>query len=747
MKKIIPILLFLFYANSSFAQFAWAEVGGSSGISANSDIYSFSSDTSGSIYAAGYFSNANGNFYVAKFNGTSWSELGGLNGLAANNTIDVICSNKIGYIYAGGDFRNAASNNYPYVAKWNDTSWNNIANLYPSYPGSIYGLCSDSLGNIYAGGDFKNSSGNHYVAKWNDTIWNEVGGLNTLSNLFSISYSSIIHSICKDGNGNIYAAGDFRNSSGKTFVAKWDKTTNTWSELGGLNALATNNTIFSICCDALGNIYAAGIFTNSFGKMFVAKWDKTTNTWSELGGLNALAANNNIMSVCSDKFGNIYTCGAFHNSRGKFYVAKWDGTSWSSMGHLNNQIWSLFSDANGNVYCGGSFTNTKGKQYVAKWSICPTTFSTVSGNICSGDFYPFNNINLTTSGTYYDTLQNYLGCDSIIILTLSVNSKSSNTINQTICVGHNYYFNGHFLNTAGTYFDTLINYLGCDSILTLNLIVGHNPIPICLVSVDSQSTHNIIVWEKNIAIKTAIDSFRIYREITTNNYSYIASIQKDSLSEYHDYIANPNSTSYKYKLSAIDTCGNLIPLSNYHNTIHLQNLGNGNFQWTLYQIENDTNPVTFYIVMRDDLHNGNFQPISNTIPGTNSTYTDVNYASYPNASYKVAVSWNRSCSPSKSTSTTYSNIEKLNSTGIQNWEAALFTISPNPTNTTTTITLTKAVDNATIKLINLTGQTIIEKQNQTGDHFNLDISQQEQGIYFVEIRQADNVWRTKLVKL
>ncbi len=71
---------------------------------------------------------------------------------------------------------------------------------------------------------------------------------------------------------------------------------------------------------------------------------------------------------------------------------------------------------------------------------------------------------------------------------------------------------------------------------------------------------------------------------------------------------------------------------------------------------------------------------------------------------------------------------------------------PNPTNSSTTITLTKPVDNDNIKLINLTGQTIIEKQNQTGDHFNLDISQQAQGIYFVEIRQADNVWRTKLVK-
>ena len=73
-------------------------------------------------------------------------------------------------------------------------------------------------------------------------------------------------------------------------------------------------------------------------------------------------------------------------------------------------------------------------------------------------------------------------------------------------------------------------------------------------------------------------------------------------------------------------------------------------------------------------------------------------------------------------------------------------VYPNPTNTATTITQTKPVNNAIIKLINLTGQTIIEKQNQTGDHFNLDISQQAQGIYFIEVVQDGNIWRGKLVK-
>src|SRR5438309_1835663 len=61
-----------------------------------------------------------------------------------------------------------------------------------------------------------------------------------------------------------------------------------WSELGGLNGLATNGGIFSVCSDAFGNVYVAGFISNSSGKQYVAKYNGSV--WSGLGGLNTLAA-------------------------------------------------------------------------------------------------------------------------------------------------------------------------------------------------------------------------------------------------------------------------------------------------------------------------------------------------------------------------------------------------------------------------------------------------------------------------
>ena len=160
----------------------------------------------------------------------------------------------------------------------------------------------------------------------------------------------------------------------------------------------------------------------------------------------------------------------------------------------------------------------------------------------------------------------------------------------------------------------------------------------------------------------------------------------DSLSEYHDYDANPNTTSYRYKMSIVDTCGAESALSKFHNTIHLQNLGNGNFQWTFYQIEGEPNPVISFNMNRDPFVDGNFFPIGN-IPGTNATFSDISYSSFPDAEYVVDVNWGISCSPIRATvNTTRSNIRKPNSlitsNALQLASALLPSVLlyPNPTN-------------------------------------------------------------------
>ena len=93
--------------------------------------------------------------------------------------------------------------------------------------------------------------------------------------------------------------------------------------------------------------------------------------------------------------------------------------------------------------------------------------------ICEGTTYDFHGRDLTQAGTYSDTLQTINGCDSVIVLTLSVNHVASTPLSATICSNEAYDFHGRDLTQAGTYSDTLQTINGCDSIIVLTLSVNH----------------------------------------------------------------------------------------------------------------------------------------------------------------------------------------------------------------------------------------------------------------------------------
>jgi gliding motility-associated-like protein len=102
----------------------------------------------------------------------------------------------------------------------------------------------------------------------------------------------------------------------------------------------------------------------------------------------------------------------------------------------------------------------------------PLLTSLVNQTICSGGNYNFNGINLTSEGIFSDTLSGIGGCDSVVILALYINPPSVNTINISMCEGESYTFGGIIYAQSGIYSDTLSDQNGCDSIAQLELSVA-----------------------------------------------------------------------------------------------------------------------------------------------------------------------------------------------------------------------------------------------------------------------------------
>ena len=115
-----------------------------------------------------------------------------------------------------------------------------------------------------------------------------------------------------------------------------------WSVLGSLNV---SNSVYTLTSDKNGNIYAAGGFKNSSGFYYVAKWNGTA--WTDIG----MQANNYIRKLVSDPIGNIYAIGDFTDASNNYYIAKWNGSTWTK---LYNNLY-LYSEARiwlhrGNVF-------------------------------------------------------------------------------------------------------------------------------------------------------------------------------------------------------------------------------------------------------------------------------------------------------------------------------------------------------------------------------------------------------------
>lgn len=155
----------------------------------------------------------------------------------------------------------------------------------------------------------------------------------------------------------------------------------------------------------------------------------------------------------------VYVGGSFTTANGApaNYLAKWNGTSWVSVGTVNNRVVAL-KVYNNELYLGGNFTNINGvtgASYLAKWN--GTTFSTVGGG---SNF--FNTVvafevynNELYIGGYFTGGGGVSGADYIVkyngsTFSLVGPASSLNSQVRALAVyGSDLYIGGNFTNTGG----------------------------------------------------------------------------------------------------------------------------------------------------------------------------------------------------------------------------------------------------------------------------------------------------------
>ena len=609
----------------------------------------------------------------------------------------------------------------------------------------------------------KNSSARKGGTRPNDLETEQNGGAVYMTGSFSSDTLKFDTIEIYDNKGNGDGYDDI-------FTTKYDSIGNIiWARSEGYSSSDEAN---GIAVDKFNNVFITGSFGDSltigsttihsysyYDDIFLAKYSSNGSPiWLKgAGRYNSDVAND----VEVDAYGNTFLTGYFYSDTLQFdqvsivstaferngFIAKFDPSGnclWGKRmgGTVEDYGKHLAADTNNNVFVVGCFFSPS------------ITFDSI-------------------------TLDNATGVDSTADLFLAKYDTDGNALwakragglrddyakgvavgknNAAVIVGD---YKSSSIQFGAT---TLTNNGNLDLYIANNITQNDVPVPqICAVTVDSLSEFNIIAWDKTpfAGASERKQNFIVYRETSTNTYNPIAVIPFDSLSLFIDTVrvkyfpntGNPNKGTYRYKIQLQDSFGNYSLLSPYHNTIFIVDNGSGSFTWNPgYTIEGASNPVNNYVLMRDNLGDGNWTTVG-SISGSQNTIADNQYSSYPNGKWRVETDWSLTCTPSiikKSNpkedkvqtqvviTKSASNIRHNFVLGVNEKDMnAFISVYPNPANGSLFVEWSENMNSTTQQVIvrNYLGVEVsrtISTKNQS--KILLDVSGLASGIYSVEVK-------------
>ncbi|MGP8217623.1 MAG: T9SS type A sorting domain-containing protein [Bacteroidia bacterium] len=592
-------------------------------------------------------------------------------------------------------------------------------------------------------------------------------------------------SVALDASGNLYITDKFNNAIRKVNTSGVISTFagNGTAGYNGDGIQATSaeiNAPWGIALDAAGNVYIGDDLNNRIRKINTSGTITTiagngTPGYSGDGGVATVAKIDNPLGVAVDASGSVYI-GDYSN----FRVRK-VSTPYPPIANFS---------ANDSIFCIGNsvqFTD-KSSQYPSTWKW------TFAGGNPDSSTQQNPTVAYDSAGTYTVklTVSNAAGADSISKTSyIVVNPTPTVTISggSTLCIGADMLTattsgNAPFsykwstagtndtimVNNANTFSVTVTDSNGCVS--NSSFKVMNDPVPfaqICLVSVDTSSTHNIIVW--NNTGLTRIDSFKIYYLNSSLAWQLIKAVPFSSPDYFVDStpINNPNANTVRYCLTAVDSCGNeeAVTSSPWQNTMHINQAPAGTFTWagTGYLKQGITTPVVTYYLFRDSISNGNWVAIDST-NGTQNTMSDaayqINPSNYPLARWyvgaKLSDSVNTGCtvpllrpthavnySSSRSNAIYHNTITSALTQALTSNSISLY---PNPAGQNLNIKFNnKEPESARISIMDITGREVYNSQLTIDNgQRTINVSALSTGIYFVKVTTNTSSQVVKFIK-
>lgn len=334
------------------------------------------------------------------------------------------------------------------------------------------------------------------------------------------------------GPDSLYLLAPFASDFHGIFVSKLDNAGNlAWAKSFGSGSYRDRGV--AIVVDPQKNVYTVGEFGTGADfdpgpgvdsvapfsvqevRTYISKLDAAGNfVWARsLNDPHSMFGQQAKQELALDGAGDVYVSGSFSGtvdfntapasavltSSGGFdgFAGKWDASGnlvWvKAYGGPGNGDFpqGLGVDSQKNVYIGGAFTGTAdfnpdagqwnltspgtntSDAFLMKLSRCTPIEDEETLTLCRASYqWPLNGQLYTGSGAYWAAGKSVDGCDSVVVLHLTLNPISGESLTQVVCESHYLWpHTGIDYTASGTYRDT-VSAGGCDSIVTLHLQIN-----------------------------------------------------------------------------------------------------------------------------------------------------------------------------------------------------------------------------------------------------------------------------------
>jgi Concanavalin A-like lectin/glucanases superfamily len=239
-------------------------------------------------------------------------------------------------------------------------------------------------------------------------------------------------------------------------------------------------------------------------------------------------------------------------------------------------------------------------------SIGHSSSAGISLETCDNYISPSGKYIWTVSGIYSDTIPNATGCDSLLTIQLTISENSNASVNISSCSSYTSPSGKYTWTTSGIYQDTILNTLGCDSILTINLTIGNNSTDTIIASTCGFyiSPSGNYTWTTSGTYKDTIPNASGCDSVITVHLTLINSFSTIQVSACDSFISPSGNQTWTSSGTYLDTimnsvgCDSIITVLLNITGVSYGNLNaqtcyyyvspSGNFTWTSSGLYYDT---------------------------------------------------------------------------------------------------------------------------------------------------------------